>query len=348
MGVLDALWHQNTADHSAVEYRLMLAGLLAGRSGLAHPDHLKVTQRAGTPDGTVDIAPGTAFIAGSEQTWQGMYTVSVDSVVNRPVGATGADPRIDVVVVRVRDTIYSAGGDDEDIVVVAGTAAASPVAPDLDALGYENYLVLAQIAVPAATSVITDAMITRPTTRAAGLGGVMVCTSGSRPATPTPGQAIFETDTGAVSVWYGATVGWAPPWNTGWGVVAVAAGGSQTGPGIGASTVDINGTTVTFDTVANRRYRVEFGGLVASTVANDVFTFRRNRDGSNGATLTTKTVSHANQALSFAWSDTETSPGSGSHTYKGVIARGIGSGSGTVADPRLTVTDVGPVGPPPA
>lgn len=348
MGVLDALWHQNTADHSAVEYRLMLAGLLAGRGGLAHPDHLKVTQHAGTPNGTVDISPGTAFVAGSEQTWQGMYTVSADSVVNRAVGPTGADPRVDLVAVRVRDTVYSAGGDDEDIVVVAGTAAAAPVPPDLDALGYENYLILARIDVPASTSVITDAMITRPTVRAAGLGGVMVCTSGSRPAAPTPGQAIFETDTGAMLVWYGATAGWGPPWNTAWGVLGQAPGGSQTGPGIGATRVDINGTSVTVTTVTNRRLRVDMGGFIKSTVSDDVFTFRRNRDGSDGTVMVTETISYANQTLSWAFTSFEASPGSGSHTYKGRVARGIGSGSGTVADAWLTVTDIGPAGPPPA
>jgi hypothetical protein len=44
--------------------------------------------------------------------------------------------------------------------VVAGTPAASPVEPDLDALGYENYYVLALIDVPALDTTISDAQIT--------------------------------------------------------------------------------------------------------------------------------------------------------------------------------------------
>lgn len=209
MGVLDALWHQNTADHSAVEYRLMLAGLLGGRSGVAHPDHLKVTQHAGTPNGTIDVAPGTAFIAGSEQTWQGMYAVSLDTVVSRTVTPTGGDPRIDLVIARVRDTIYSAGGDDEDIVVVAGEAAPAPAPPALLDLGYRNYLILAAIQVPASTSVITNAMITQFGARATTVGGVIVCTSGSRPGSAPAGQTIYETDTGRLAVWdTTGTPGW--------------------------------------------------------------------------------------------------------------------------------------------
>ena len=37
-----------------------------------------------------------------------------------------------------------------------------------------------------------------------GLGATVVCTSGSRPATPATGQVIYETDTALLKVWTGS------------------------------------------------------------------------------------------------------------------------------------------------
>lgn len=37
-----------------------------------------------------------------------------------------------------------------------------------------------------------------------GLGATVVCTSGSRPGSPTTGQIIYETDTGLLMVWTSA------------------------------------------------------------------------------------------------------------------------------------------------
>ena len=45
-----------------------------------------------------------------------------------------------------------------------------------------------------------------------------VCTSTTRPASPYKGQTIYETDTGRLLVYYGATTGWQLPWGQPWGI----------------------------------------------------------------------------------------------------------------------------------
>lgn len=64
------------------------------------------------------------------------------------------------------------------------------------------------------------------------------------------GLTIFNTDTGAIEVYYGATTLWMPPWNLPWGEVAYALAAPQSG--IGAATL----ATATITALANRKYRI--------------------------------------------------------------------------------------------
>jgi hypothetical protein len=54
--------------------------------------------------------------------------------------------------------------------------------------------------------------------------GIYVCLSTTRPTVGTDdiGQTIYEKDTGNVLVYYGATTGWKPPWNSTWGTLGLA------------------------------------------------------------------------------------------------------------------------------
>lgn len=83
-----------------------------------------------------------------------------------------------------------------------------------------------------------------------------VCTSSTRPATPFEGQMIYETDTDKVLVWNGSA--WYANWNASWGYIAEATLSSN----IGYITSGQDILSITFTSVANRRYRYTASGLL--------------------------------------------------------------------------------------
>jgi hypothetical protein len=106
---------------------------------------------------TVNVAAGVMFVPGTEGAQQALYTCVAPSVTNLGLTAAHASlPRIDIVVATVRDSAYSGANNDWLLQIIAGTAAGSPTAPAAPA----NSLVLAQIAVAATTTTITNANIT--------------------------------------------------------------------------------------------------------------------------------------------------------------------------------------------
>jgi hypothetical protein len=78
--------------------------------------------------------------------------------------------------------------------------------------------------------------------------------SASAPSSPSRGDTWVDTDTMELFVYYGATTGWARPWNLPWGYVAVATQSSDvTSIGTGGSALMQTGL---FTPMADRRYRV--------------------------------------------------------------------------------------------
>lgn len=149
-------WLENSAVHNAQDYRTMLASLVAGEAGVVDPAAFKVTERAGTPNMSVDVAAGGLFVASTRSSSAGVYHVYNDGTVNVPLSAADAtNPRIDRVLVQVRDEEQDAAltQNDARVLVVEGTPAASPSAPTITV---EDYVELAQITVPASASSITD------------------------------------------------------------------------------------------------------------------------------------------------------------------------------------------------
>ncbi len=78
-------------------------------------------------------------------------------------------------------------------------------------------------------------------------------------ASPTRGLVSFLTDGGALEVYYGATTGWAKPWNQPWGPVtfnSLAATATYASPTWGFPAFSWTGTPI-----ANRFYRatIDFG-----------------------------------------------------------------------------------------
>lgn len=182
--------------HPAEDTRRFIDALLDSREGIVGSGELAVTEN-GTPNMSVNVAAGRAFVNGSQSSFQGSYFVDARSVTNVAVTAADAtNPRKDLVVAKVEDAAYSGGTSAWSLAVVAGTPAGSPAEPAAPA----NSMVLAMIDVPANDTAITNSQIIdrRTTTsgqgRATALGGVIVCTSTSRPS-HSEGRVIYETDT---------------------------------------------------------------------------------------------------------------------------------------------------------
>lgn len=142
----------SASSHSAQNDRNLLAAIILG-AGITDSNDLKVSQHAGTPNMSVDVAAGSCFLKGTETTYQGIYHGWNDAVVTLTIAAADAtNPRRDLVVAKVRDAAYSGSSNDFSIVVVTGTPAASPADPATP----NNAIVLARVAVAAnATSVVT-------------------------------------------------------------------------------------------------------------------------------------------------------------------------------------------------
>jgi hypothetical protein len=102
-----------------------------------------------------------------------------------------------------------------------------------------------------------------------------VCDSTTRPTSPYEGQMIYETDTDKVLVWNGTT--WYPSWNLPWGSVAYLES-STSGTILNAETTLL---TLSFDSVANRRYRISYHepSMFNSNTAVNTFHFRINGTG---------------------------------------------------------------------
>lgn len=154
-------WTQ-AGSHSAEDDRLLLASLLGGSpnqavvQGILSPLDLAVTQN-GTPNMSVNIAAGAAFIAGTETTTQGVYHLENDASVNVAIATADAtNPRIDLIVAQVLDAQYSGASSLGQIVAVTGTPAASPSVPATP----KNSIVLARIAVAHSVTTIVTANIT--------------------------------------------------------------------------------------------------------------------------------------------------------------------------------------------
>ena len=175
-----------------------------------------------------------------------------------------------------------------------------------------------------------------------------VCTSSSHPSTPSVGDCIYETDTGLVFYYQGATDTWTKDWGVAWGYVAsFVTTTDQSGIG---SQVDVTGSSLTWTAVANRRYKVSYVVSVAHSTSPGGAVELGVYDGSNnlkGGDLVGVEAGGANSVFVLAYSYLE-SPAGGSVTRK---LRINASGTGGVIDgsshPGLfLIEDDGPNGAP--
>lgn len=147
------------AEHSAQQFRMMIRDLARGNEGVTEGDDLKVTALS-TPGAGVQVADGSAVIAGRVSPVQGFYNAYNIGSDTEDIAATGGVGRSDMLVLRVEDPEYEGTRDPatdpivffEVIPNVSSSATAVPA-------GY-SAIPLARIDIPASTATITDAMIT--------------------------------------------------------------------------------------------------------------------------------------------------------------------------------------------
>jgi microcystin-dependent protein len=180
---IESSWLQNRT-YSARKDRALIAGLYD--EGVIDLLSLAVTESSPAAM-TVAVSAGSFVIDGDDQTSppQNSYFGQSTAVeTSASVVAPVTDPRIDLIVMQVRDLDATGpAGDDTILVIVTGTEAASPVAPDVP----DSAIPLAQIALTVGQTSIIDANITNRRTIAGpkAPAGTMNLYSGSSAQTPS-------------------------------------------------------------------------------------------------------------------------------------------------------------------
>lgn len=195
------VWLQ-TGSHPAEAVRRWLQAAMWSSTGVLGTGEMAVSVSSGL---TVAVAEGRALITGTENTYQGTYFVECrGSTTVTLAGANATNPRIDLVVARIRDSVYSGSAPSDGFTVeaVTGTAAASPAVPATPA----NSLVLAQVAVAAGATTLVAGNITDRRTLARRPGLQVFASSSARSTqytSPTVGDLTYLTDTARYEWWNG-------------------------------------------------------------------------------------------------------------------------------------------------
>ncbi|MFF7534869.1 hypothetical protein ACFZB2_38155 [Streptomyces bobili] len=158
---------------------------------------LKV-RAAGTPNMTVIVSGGFVVVDQRDTGGQGAYICANDGDVTLSVNAAGGAGqfRKDTVVASVYDAEYAGALSEWRLEVIQGPYAASAGATVRGTLP-TNCVVLADLAIGASATSVTNANITDGRVYAVGLGGILPVSSASAPARPHPGQVHYLTDTDA-------------------------------------------------------------------------------------------------------------------------------------------------------
>ena len=175
---------------------------------------------------------------------------------------------------------------------------------------------------------------------------VIVCTAGTRPASPIEGMTIYETDTDKLLIYTTATTLWQPPWNMPWGRIASASvTANQTTI---TTTVDLTSLTLSVAQVKDRRYKYTAIIRVQSNTASDYFGLQL-VDATPTTVMQSLFVTHvsANNDVTVALSLVETAASTATVTRKLQGGR-VGGSAGTfqmsassIAPAQLTCEDIG-------
>lgn len=331
-----------------------VTGSFAGGVASSDPAHgvqrgadLAVTQN-GTPNMSVNVAAGGAFIRGTQNANQGAYHVWNDGTVNLSISAADAtNGRRDLVIAQVRDSYYSGATDDARITVVTGTPAAVPADPSL--ASFPNALVLARITVAAGDTAINTADITDLRTMANILNAIPMFGSTTQRSqfvpSPSVGQASYLAGSASTDgPYYYNGSAWRLPWNMPWGHVTEivqASDSAALATNTWGAFLTWNGTGL----VANRQYRVRtLFHFVPSALGTLDFGIGA---ASGSPTRAFAQYVPANTASQIAGQELVFTTTAGSMTR--LLTMRMTTGGGTVtlkAGSTLMVEDVGPSGAP--
>lgn len=333
-GFLQNAGNVHTAEILRSPFNTLVSGLITGGSmktrGGVHPSvgTSYTTAQNGTPNMTVLVGSGVAFVPGTEGAKQGSYDVLNDGTVSLAITASNpSNPRYDLVILRVYDSFYSGASNTAALEIVTGTAAASPAEPATPA----NSFVLARVTVGAGVTSITNANILDRRIYITAVGGLIpVNTNTERDAIQgaSSGISAINRTGGTIDYWTGSV--WRPVgpaklanlaagstqgWGLTEGLIADIAdldtlaryNGSQWMPLPGLNMVDNSRTagdwsvaagnhilldTVTFTAVAGIRYMVRWEGRIAtSNTANLAILHIRHASGGTLLTSSTSVVS---------------------------------------------------------
>lgn len=182
---------------------------------------LKV-RAAGTPNMTVIVSAGVAFIDNHDINGYGTYTIVNDADVTLNVSAAGGAGqfRKDAVCLTVYDAETAGAVNSAVLEIIQGPYAASAGATVRGTIP-PNGIVLADLAIaPSQTSVATG-NITDPRNFTVSLGGIAPIPSANAPDHPHPGQVWYEPDTdrfrygnsaGALKSLHGDPTTYTPTW----------------------------------------------------------------------------------------------------------------------------------------
>lgn len=209
--VRTARLQNSTAGLPAEDERLITAAFTPGaglhsRGGIWPAAAGYVGEVTLLSDTQVQTNPFRATIVGTQSGVQGDYTVVNDSVRTSAIGARdAANPRIDLLVTRVRDTAYTPNEGANDVryaEVIPGTPAGSPTAPATPV----NSLVHGTITVPA-TGGGAVTFTAGTAGQAVALGGIRPIVAGDTVAGAYVG-AYRDHPTNGLERWTGAA--WVP------------------------------------------------------------------------------------------------------------------------------------------
>jgi hypothetical protein len=136
--------------------------MTTSRGGVVNVGDMSVTQN-GTPNMSVNVAAGAAYVRGTSISNQGIYRCVASSTTNLAITTAHASlARWDLVVARVYDNTHDSSGQNKwELEIVTGTPAGSPAEPTLPASSFK----LARVTVGAAVSTIVTGNISNVSTQ---------------------------------------------------------------------------------------------------------------------------------------------------------------------------------------
>ncbi|MER6103626.1 hypothetical protein ABT115_15210 [Streptomyces sp. NPDC001832] len=161
---------------------------------------LKV-RAAPTPNMTVIVSAGMAYVDNHDAGGSGTYVCINDSDVTLPIQPAGGagQYRKDCVVASVYDAETAGSASEWRLEVIQGAYAASAGAAVRPSLP-PNAQILADVAVGASVTSISAGNISDVRQYSVGLGGVLPTVAAGAPPRPHPGQLIYQMDTDLLEV----------------------------------------------------------------------------------------------------------------------------------------------------